>query len=113
MRVGHTKDLRRHERVEYAKPFRGVTVDSRFDGMIRDISPGGAALSIDLVDSQLSNYDFIELHIQSMDRTISSQVVRRYEGGVAVQFQVDSQEQKHIQGEIDRFKNIADKIADA
>lgn len=103
MRVGRTAELRRHQRVEYSKPFHGVTVGKEFDGMIEDISAGGAALAVDIVGTHFNNNDFVELHIQSMDRKVNSQIVRKYEGGVAVQFKIDAEEQKRIQQALDEF----------
>ncbi|MEQ8195218.1 MAG: hypothetical protein RIB59_12100, partial [Rhodospirillales bacterium] len=71
------------------------------------------ALALDILDSHLSNYDFIELHIQSLDRKIPSQVVRRYEGGVAVKFDVSAAEEKQIQGELDKFKTRGGTVSGA
>jgi len=111
VQVGQTKETRRHKRVEFTKPFHGTNDGTEFDGHIKDISASGAAIALDALDaedtnaatSQLSNYDFIELHIQSMDKKISAQVVRKYEGGYAVKFDVTQQEQDRIQSEIDQF----------
>ena len=104
MRVGNAEDLRRHKRVEFSKPFQGVSDSGEFEGLIQDISASGASVAVDVTNTQLSNYDFIELHIQSMDKKISSQVVRKYEGGFAVKFNVDQQEQARIQDEINQFQ---------
>ena len=104
MRVERSEELRRHKRVEFSKPFHGVTVGEQFDGLIEDISASGAAIAVDVANSQLSNFDFVELHIQSMEKKISSQVVRKYDGGFAVKFNVDPQEQAQIQKEIDGFQ---------
>ena len=108
MQVGQTEETRRHKRVKFTKPFHGTNDGAEFDGHIKDISASGAAIALDAEDanaatSQLSNYDFIELHIQSMDKKISAQVVRKYEGGYAVKFDVTQQEQDRIQSEIDQF----------
>ena len=104
MEVGRSEELRRHKRVEYSKPFRGVAVGEEFDGLIEDISASGAAIAVDVANSQISNFDFVELHIQSIDKKIPSQVVRKYDGGFAVKFNVDPQEQAQIQNEIDQFQ---------
>ncbi len=104
MRVESAQDLRRHKRVEVSKPFHGVTVDEEFDGLIEDISASGASVATNVGGPQFSNFDFVELHIESMNKKIPAQVVRKYEGGFAVKFEVDQQEQTRIQKEIDQFQ---------
>lgn len=103
LRVGQTDETRRHKRVEFPKPVQGVNDGEAFEGVIQDISAGGAAVAVDATDQQLSNFDFIELHIQSMEKKITAQVVRKYEGGIAVKFDVSQQEQDLIQYEIDQY----------
>ncbi|MEL0107851.1 MAG: PilZ domain-containing protein [Rhodospirillaceae bacterium] len=104
MRVGSAEEARRHKRVEFSKPFHGVAENDEFHGVIQDISGGGAAVAVDSSSGQLSNFDFVEMHIQSLDKKIPAQVVRKYEGGFAVQFEVTAQEQDRIQDEIDQFQ---------
>ena len=107
MRVENVHELRRNKRVEYVKPFHGVTVDEEFDGLIEDISASGASVATNVGGPQFSNFDFVELHIESMNKKILAQVVRKYEGGFAVKFDVDQKEQAHIQKEIDQFQQTS------
>jgi hypothetical protein len=114
VQVGQSEEARRHKRFEYTQPFQGTNDGAAFNGHIQDISASGAAIALDAENAedadgataQFSNYDFIELHIESMDKKISAQVVRKYEGGYAVKFDVTQQEQDRIQQEIDRFHEL-------
>lgn len=103
MKVGGAEEARRHKRVEFSKPFHGVVAEDEFDGVIQDISGGGAAVAYDSPQAPISNFDFVEMHIQSLDKKISAQVVRKYKGGFAVEFDVTAQEKDQIQDEIDQF----------
>ncbi len=98
---GYGVDKRRHPRYDVSRPARVEipAAEREFQAELRDISVGGAAIH---TDAKLGNDQFVMLRVEGM-KPVMAQVVRTYEGGAALKFQMDEKAEKHIAAEIDEF----------
>ncbi len=76
------RNRRDHRRYPYGRDVRVVADGREHIGHVQDISRGGAAL---LLNTSIDNNAFVDLHVEGFGR-ISSQVVRRFDNGVGVEF---------------------------
>ncbi len=76
------RDRRKHERYELKRSVRAESAGQEAEGRVRDISASGVALNIDL---NLSNNDFVQLHIDTVG-DVQGRVARTFEGGIAIAF---------------------------
>lgn len=113
LKIDRAQHARRHQRYVVRKPVRAKTAGRELQGEIKDISAGGAAL---LVDTHLENEQFVELHLEGLGvedlGPLSAQVVRVYEKGFAVRFNLDDKEKERLAEELAKFrKTVARKRA--
>ena len=102
-RVGGGFDVnkRRHTRYDVSRPARVEipAAEQEFRAELQDISVGGAAIH---TDAKLENDQFVKLRVEGM-KPVMAQVVRTYEGGAALKFQVDEKAEKRIAAEINEL----------
>lgn len=96
-------DLRQYRRYAARKPLRALVegVDDRME--IRDVSAGGAALKAPDGHVKMDNNQFVELHLDSVGE-LSGRVVRTYEGGAAVQFDIDDDRRDTLEATLRRMR---------
>ena len=76
------------------------------EGMIMDVSPGGAGLS---VNEPIDNNAFVELHMEGMV-TVPGRVARNFARGIGVEFGLRQQERIDMEEELIKFrKDVARK----
>ena len=63
------------------------------------------------MDTTLDNSTFVELHIGDVG-AIPGHVTRSYEGGFAVEFDVEEKEKERIEAEIKRFRRTMAQAED-
>ena len=76
------RNRRNHRRYPFGRDVRVVAAGREHIVHVQDISRGGAAL---LLNTSIDNDAFVDLHVEGFGR-ISSQVVRRFDNGVGVEF---------------------------
>lgn len=93
---------RRYPRTEISRPFRAAIPDSdtELKGRTRDVSASGAALVSEL---NVPNDTFVELHMEGVG-DVSARVVRSFEGGFAVAFELDDEERAALEAAIEKFR---------
>ncbi len=100
---GYGVDKRRHTRYAVTKPAQveipAAAEEREFQAELRDISVGGAAIH---TDAKLDNDQFVRLHVKGM-APVPARVVRSYQGGAALKFQMDEKAEKRIEAEIDEL----------
>ena len=79
---------RRHPRVRVDKSVRAVQRNNSFDGRIKDLSRGGAAVQMDGV---LDDESLVELHFDDMAK-VTGQLARPLDDGFALAFEIDEDE---------------------
>ena len=96
-------DVRRYPRQRLAENVR-VTITGeggeKTEGMIRDISPGGAGLS---VNKPIDNNAFVELHMEGMG-IVHGRVARNFARGIGVEFDLSEEERKDMEEELIKFR---------
>ena len=70
------------------------------EGMIMDVSPGGAGLS---VNEPIDNNAFVELHMEGMV-TVPVQVARNFARDIGIEFDLREQERKDMEEELIKFR---------
>ena len=70
------------------------------EGMIMDVSPGGAGLS---VNKPIDNNAFVELHMEGMV-TVPVQVARNFARDIGIEFDLREQERKDMEEELIKFR---------
>ncbi|HEB79788.1 MAG TPA: PilZ domain-containing protein [Rhodospirillales bacterium] len=115
IKAGKIPDRRRYQRFDYPRRFRGFTGEGdsaektkEFEGVIKNISPGGAAV---LTQEVLENDQFVDLHIEGVG-FVPAQVKRIYDGGCAVEFKIDDEKKSEVQEELDNFRQSMKKQGD-
>lgn len=98
---GHTAgaELRRHPRVSIRSAVRAVQDDSTYEGRIKDISVGGAAVQM---EGDLDDERMVELHIEDLAR-VTGQVARPLEDGFAFTFDPDEIDEEPFLDDIMRL----------
>lgn len=100
---GYDVNKRRHARYTVDKAAEldipSAAGERHVQAELHDISVGGAAIH---TDAKLANDDFIRLRVEGM-KPVLARVVRTYEGGAALQFQMDEQGAKQLKSEIDEM----------
>ncbi len=76
---------RKHKRVPIDKAVRAVQRDTSYNGRLKDISRGGAAVQM---DGALDDESLVELHFENM-AMISGQLARPLDDGFALAFELD------------------------
>lgn len=76
---------RKHKRVPVDKAVRAVQRETSYNGRLKDISRGGAAVQM---DGTLDDESLVELHIENM-AVIAGQVARPLDDGFALAFELD------------------------
>ncbi len=96
-------DVRRYPRQRLAENVR-VTITGeggeKTEGMIMDISPGGAGLS---VNKPIDNNAFVELHLEGLG-TVPGRVARNFASGIGVEFDLSERERKDMEEELIKFR---------
>ena len=96
-------DVRRYPRQGMPENVR-VTITGeggkKTEGMVMDISPGGAGLR---VDQPIDNNAFVELHMEGM-RTVPGRVARNFASGIGVEFDLGEGERKDMEKELIKFR---------
>ena len=69
------------------------------EGTLDDISGGGASIRIDV---PLHNNAFVDLHVQGVG-PVKGSVVRAYEGGAAVSFDIEEKEKAKLANSLEVF----------
>ena len=92
MQVKGIQNQRLHTRYPSKAKVRVATPGRAEEGKLEDISAGGASVSL-LTD--LGNDLFLEMHIEGLGH-VPAHVVRSYDGGMAVKFDVDEDGKKDI-----------------
>ena len=100
---GYDVNKRRHTRYTVDKPaqveFPAAADERKIEAELHDISVGGAAIH---TDAKLANDQFVRLRVEGM-KPVMAQVVRTYEGGAALKFQMDGKGEKRLAAEIDEL----------
>ena len=98
---GFDVNKRRHTRYTVDKPAQLETpaAERQIQAELRDISISGAAIH---TDAKLENDQFVNLHVEGMT-PVAARVVRIYEGGAALMFQMDEKAEIRIAAEIDEL----------
>ena len=102
VRGGYDVNKRRHTRYTVDKPAQlefPAAAERQIQAELRDISVGGAAIH---TDAKLENDQFVRLRVEGM-KPVMAQVVRTYEGGAALKFQMDEKDEKRLAAEIDEL----------
>ena len=89
-------EKRRHRRVSVSKFVQARTESRQYQGSVKDISAGGAALSVDAVVEDESQ---VELDIEDLS-PLSGIVARSYDDGFAVEFDLDEDEEDRLLTEL-------------
>jgi hypothetical protein len=99
---GYDVNKRRHTRYTVDKPAE-LEIPAAAVPLVHaelvDISVGGTAIH---TDAKLANDDFVRLRVEGM-KPVLAQVVRTYEGGAALKFQMDEMAEKRLKTEIDEM----------
>ena len=104
-RVGgdHGVDKRRHTRYAVTKPAHvelpAAAVEREYQAELQDISVSGAAIH---TDAKLDSDQFVRLRVEGMV-PVPARVVRSYQGGAALKFQMDENTEKRLKAEIDEL----------
>lgn len=84
-----SQDKRRHERIPISEPASLKTGDDEYEGTLKDVSQGGAAVEFDFPMGKSSiNFDIgnnLEVTSESVDHR-KGRVVRHYDKGFGVKF---------------------------
>ena len=100
---GYDVNKRRHTRYTVDKPAEldipAAAGERHVRAELHDISIGGAAIH---TDAKLENDDVIRLGVVGMKPGLA-RVVRTYEGGAALKFQLDEMAEKRLKAEIDEM----------
>ena len=108
MKVGRVSgefdvNKRRHTRYTVDKPaqldFPAAAEERPVQAEVRDISVGGAAIH---TDAKLENDQFVRLRVEGM-KPVLARVVRTYEGGAALKFQMDEKSEQRLKAEINEL----------
>ncbi len=89
-------DKRRHQRVNVAKTVRAKSGDEEREGLVRDISAGGAALEI---EADWEDGAFAEVDIDDLV-SVSGHVTRTFDDGFAIEFDLDEEEEDRLLSEV-------------
>ena len=79
---------RRHPRVQVDKAVRAVQRNNSFDGRLKDVSRGGAAVQM---DGALDDESLVELHFDDM-AMVTGSLARPLDDGFALAFEIDDDE---------------------
>ena len=96
---------RRHRRVRVSKSFQAKTESRRYQGSVKDISAGGAALS---VDAEVEDEVQVELDIEDLS-PLSGIVARSYDDGFAVEFDLDEEEEDRLLSELTELHDVINR----
>ena len=99
---GYDVNKRRHTRYTVDKPAQleiPAAAERHIQAELQDISVGGAAIHTIV---KLENDQFVRLRVEGIT-PVMARVVRTYEGGAALKFQMDEQAEKRIAAEIDEL----------
>lgn len=94
-------ERRRHPRVSLSKPARAKSGDEERDALVRDISAGGAALEVEV---DWENGDYAEINIDDLS-PLGGYVTRTFDDGVAVEFDLDEEEEDRLLAEVMEIHN--------
>ena len=89
-------EKRRHRRVAVSKSVQAKTESRQYDGSVRDISAGGAALN---VEAEVEHESEVELDIEDLGPLLGT-VARLYDDGFAVEFDLDEEEEERLLTEL-------------
>jgi len=90
-------DKRRFPRVALSRAARARAKERDQDAVISDISASGASIK---TDPPLEENAPIDLTIDGLDRSIAGRVVRAFDDGVAVEFELEAAEEEALLREI-------------
>ena len=101
---GYDVNKRRHARYTVDKPAEleipeAAASERQVQAELVDISVGGAAIH---TDAKLANDDFVRLRVEGI-KPVMAQVVRTYQGGAALKFQMDEKSEQRLANEIDEM----------
>jgi hypothetical protein len=91
------RDQRRYPRIALSKAARAKSRDSELEVQLRDISASGASLA---GATGLAANSEIGLAIDGIDRELSGRVVRAFDDGIAVEFELEAAEEEALLREI-------------
>lgn len=94
-------DKRRHQRVNVAKTVRAKSGEDERQGLVRDISAGGAALEI---EADWEDGDYAEVDIDDL-MSVSGHVTRTFDDGFAIEFDLDEDEEDRLLSEVMEMHN--------
>ena len=99
-------ERRVHPRQAFEAQVEAVTAEGRHPATAQDISFGGIGIGIAVT---LQNDQFVELHIDNVG-PVPGHVVRTYQGGVGVAFDVDDEERRRIAEAIEKARRAGDLV---
>ena len=79
---------RKHRRVPIDEPVRAVQRDTSYNGRIKDVSHGGAAVQMEGV---LDDESLVELHFENL-AMLTGHIARPFDDGFALAFELDDDE---------------------
>ena len=79
---------RKHRRVPIDEPVRAVQRDTSYNGRIKDVSHGGAAVQMEGV---LDDESLVELHFENL-AMLTGHIARPLDDGFALAFELDDDE---------------------
>ena len=101
-----SSDKRRYPRIALSKAARARAKDNETEGTIQDISASGAFMK---TDQPLENNAPVDLTIDGLDHSISGRVVRAFDDGVAVEFELEAAEEEALLREINGLYDSSTK----
>lgn len=94
-------ERRRHPRVSISRPAHAKSGDDEREALVRDISAGGAALE---VEADWEDGDYTEINIDDLS-PLGGYVTRTFDDGVAVEFDLDEEEEDRLLAEVMEIQN--------
>ncbi len=101
---------RRHERFKVDVKARALVDGHPHDVRVLDISESGAAIQSTPAAPVVGNDHFVELHLEGQ-KHLQGRVVRNFEGGYALEFEVDEKRQEEMRQELEKFRKIVGRGA--
>ena len=101
-------DRRRHRRFAVSKSISFIADAQEYEGAVRNISAGGAAVE---TDASVEEGRLVELAIEDL-RQLAGRVARAFDNGLAVEFDISPEEQERLIAEIMQVPDIHKKEDD-
>ena len=92
---------RRHRRISVSKSVQAKTESRQYKGSVKDISAGGAALS---VEAEVDEESQVELDIEDLSPLLGT-VARTYDDGFAVEFDLDEEDEDRLLTELTELRD--------